>query len=55
MLPGIVTGCPISRYAEGISGLPGPKGNREFFLQLVQRQHPSLPDDLEEWIADATA
>jgi 23S rRNA (cytidine1920-2'-O)/16S rRNA (cytidine1409-2'-O)-methyltransferase len=36
------------------SGLPGPKGNREFVLHLVQREHPALPADLDRWIADAT-
>jgi 23S rRNA (cytidine1920-2'-O)/16S rRNA (cytidine1409-2'-O)-methyltransferase len=36
------------------SGLPGPKGNREFVLHLVQREHPELPADLDRWIADAT-
>ena len=35
------------------SGLPGPKGNREFFLHLVHRQQPSLPDELDDWIEDA--
>jgi 23S rRNA (cytidine1920-2'-O)/16S rRNA (cytidine1409-2'-O)-methyltransferase len=35
------------------SGLPGPKGNREFFLHLVQRERPQLPDDLDTWIEDA--
>jgi 23S rRNA (cytidine1920-2'-O)/16S rRNA (cytidine1409-2'-O)-methyltransferase len=35
------------------SGLPGPKGNREFFLQLVHRDQPELPDELERWIDDA--
>jgi 23S rRNA (cytidine1920-2'-O)/16S rRNA (cytidine1409-2'-O)-methyltransferase len=35
------------------SGLPGPKGNREFFLHLEQSDHPSLPDDLDERIAAA--
>jgi 23S rRNA (cytidine1920-2'-O)/16S rRNA (cytidine1409-2'-O)-methyltransferase len=35
------------------SGLPGPKGNREFFLHLVQRPSPELPPQLAEWIADA--
>jgi 23S rRNA (cytidine1920-2'-O)/16S rRNA (cytidine1409-2'-O)-methyltransferase len=35
------------------SGLPGPKGNREFFLHLVHREHPELPDDLDSWIDDA--
>jgi 23S rRNA (cytidine1920-2'-O)/16S rRNA (cytidine1409-2'-O)-methyltransferase len=37
------------------SGLPGPKGNREFFLHLVQSDHPTLPDDLDERIAAAVA
>ena len=36
------------------SGLPGPKGNREFFLHLVHREGASLPDELEDWIEDAT-
>ncbi len=35
------------------SGLPGPKGNREFFLQLEQAEEPTLPDDLDERIARA--
>src|SRR5437588_8648557 len=33
------------------SGLPGPKGNREVFLHLVQRPRPKLPDDIDERIA----
>jgi 23S rRNA (cytidine1920-2'-O)/16S rRNA (cytidine1409-2'-O)-methyltransferase len=37
------------------SGLPGPKGNREFFLHLVQRERPENPDELEDWIDDAIA
>jgi hypothetical protein len=37
------------------SGLPGPKGNREFFLYLVNRERPVNPDELERWIDDATA
>jgi 23S rRNA (cytidine1920-2'-O)/16S rRNA (cytidine1409-2'-O)-methyltransferase len=37
------------------SGLPGPKGNREFFLHLVPRERPELPDDLDDWIDHATA
>ena len=37
------------------SGLPGPKGNREFFLQLVQADDPTLPDDLDDRIAAAVA
>ena len=35
------------------SGLPGPKGNRELFLHLVQRASPRLPAELDSWIADA--
>jgi 23S rRNA (cytidine1920-2'-O)/16S rRNA (cytidine1409-2'-O)-methyltransferase len=35
------------------SGLPGPKGNHEFVLHVVHREHPELPADLERWIADA--
>ena len=37
------------------SGLPGPKGNREFFLHLVQSDRPTLPDDLDDRIAEALA
>jgi 23S rRNA (cytidine1920-2'-O)/16S rRNA (cytidine1409-2'-O)-methyltransferase len=37
------------------SGLPGPKGNREFFLHLVQRERPEIPDELQDWIDHATA
>ena len=36
------------------SGLPGPKGNHEFFLHLVNRQARSNPDDIDRWIAQAT-
>jgi 23S rRNA (cytidine1920-2'-O)/16S rRNA (cytidine1409-2'-O)-methyltransferase len=36
------------------SGLPGPKGNREFFLHLVHSGQPEIPDELERWIDDAT-
>jgi 23S rRNA (cytidine1920-2'-O)/16S rRNA (cytidine1409-2'-O)-methyltransferase len=35
------------------SGLPGPKGNRELFLHLIQRTSPELPDHLDVWIDDA--
>jgi 23S rRNA (cytidine1920-2'-O)/16S rRNA (cytidine1409-2'-O)-methyltransferase len=35
------------------SGLPGPKGNREFFLHLVHRETPEIPHELESWIDDA--
>ena len=37
------------------SGLPGPKGNREFFLHLVRRDEAALPDALDDWIDDAVA
>jgi 23S rRNA (cytidine1920-2'-O)/16S rRNA (cytidine1409-2'-O)-methyltransferase len=37
------------------SGLPGPKGNREFLLHLEQSDDPTLPDDLDERIAAAVA
>jgi 23S rRNA (cytidine1920-2'-O)/16S rRNA (cytidine1409-2'-O)-methyltransferase len=32
------------------SGLPGPKGNREFFLHLVEREQPALPAAIDDWI-----
>ena len=35
------------------SGVPGPKGNREFFLHLVHDDRAALPDDLDRWIDDA--
>jgi 23S rRNA (cytidine1920-2'-O)/16S rRNA (cytidine1409-2'-O)-methyltransferase len=35
------------------SGLPGPKGNREFFLHLVHRPRPALPAELDDWIRHA--
>jgi 23S rRNA (cytidine1920-2'-O)/16S rRNA (cytidine1409-2'-O)-methyltransferase len=37
------------------SGLPGPKGNREFFLHLVASEAPTIPDDLDARIEDALA
>jgi 23S rRNA (cytidine1920-2'-O)/16S rRNA (cytidine1409-2'-O)-methyltransferase len=37
------------------SGLPGPKGNREFFLHLINRDDPVLLDDIDDWIRDAVA
>ena len=37
------------------SGLPGPKGNRELFLHLLQVDDPTLPDDLDERIQSALA
>jgi 23S rRNA (cytidine1920-2'-O)/16S rRNA (cytidine1409-2'-O)-methyltransferase len=35
------------------SGLPGPKGNREFVLHLIQRERPRLADDIDSRIAAA--
>jgi 23S rRNA (cytidine1920-2'-O)/16S rRNA (cytidine1409-2'-O)-methyltransferase len=35
------------------SGLPGPKGNRECFLHLVERAGAALPRELDRWVADA--
>jgi 23S rRNA (cytidine1920-2'-O)/16S rRNA (cytidine1409-2'-O)-methyltransferase len=35
------------------SGLPGPKGNREFFVQLSNRTPAVDPDDIDRWIAEA--
>jgi 23S rRNA (cytidine1920-2'-O)/16S rRNA (cytidine1409-2'-O)-methyltransferase len=37
------------------SGLPGPKGNREFFLHLINRDDPVLLDDIDDWIRGAVA
>src|SRR5687768_15091016 len=35
------------------SGLPGPKGNREFFVHLVNRPATAELDDIDRWIAEA--
>ena len=35
------------------SGLPGPKGNREFFLHLVHRPGEPHPDDSDRLVAEA--
>ena len=35
------------------SGLPGPKGNREFFVHLFDSEEPTRPDEIDRWI-DAT-
>jgi len=35
------------------SSLPGPKGNREFFLHLVDREEPKLADEIDTWIERA--
>lgn len=36
------------------SGLPGPKGNREFFVHLVERAREADDHDIDRWIAEAT-
>jgi len=35
------------------SGLPGPKGNREFFLHLTASEEASDTDDVDRWIDGA--
>ncbi len=35
------------------SGLPGPKGNREFFVHIVNRPTHANPDDIDRWIDEA--
>jgi 23S rRNA (cytidine1920-2'-O)/16S rRNA (cytidine1409-2'-O)-methyltransferase len=35
------------------SGLPGPRGNREFFLYLCHRSGAALHDDFTRWIDEA--
>jgi 23S rRNA (cytidine1920-2'-O)/16S rRNA (cytidine1409-2'-O)-methyltransferase len=35
------------------SGLPGPKGNREFFLHLRSSRSATDPDDVDRWIEQA--
>ncbi len=35
------------------SGLPGPKGNREFFVHLRESDSEAEPDDVERWIEAA--
>ena len=37
------------------SGLPGPKGNREFFVHLVNGPSAPTRDDIDRWIRDAIA
>jgi 23S rRNA (cytidine1920-2'-O)/16S rRNA (cytidine1409-2'-O)-methyltransferase len=37
------------------SGLPGPKGNREFFVHLIDGDPPVLLDDIDDRIRDAVA
>jgi 23S rRNA (cytidine1920-2'-O)/16S rRNA (cytidine1409-2'-O)-methyltransferase len=37
------------------SGLPGPKGNREFFLRLHAVEKPALAHEVDSWIEEAVA
>jgi 23S rRNA (cytidine1920-2'-O)/16S rRNA (cytidine1409-2'-O)-methyltransferase len=37
------------------SGLPGPKGNREFFVHLRESENAARPDDVDRWIEAAVA
>jgi 23S rRNA (cytidine1920-2'-O)/16S rRNA (cytidine1409-2'-O)-methyltransferase len=37
------------------SGLPGPKGNREFFVHLVNRPGAPDDDDIDRWIDEAVS
>jgi 23S rRNA (cytidine1920-2'-O)/16S rRNA (cytidine1409-2'-O)-methyltransferase len=46
-------GWDAETFAVVDSGLPGPKGNREFFLHLVHAPGAGLPADLDRWIDEA--
>jgi 23S rRNA (cytidine1920-2'-O)/16S rRNA (cytidine1409-2'-O)-methyltransferase len=46
-------GWPAETLGVVDSGLPGPKGNREFFLHLVDREEPKLADEIDTWIERA--
>jgi 23S rRNA (cytidine1920-2'-O)/16S rRNA (cytidine1409-2'-O)-methyltransferase len=46
---------PAETVGVADSGLPGPKGNREFFLHLVHRPDAKLPHELDAWIDAAVA
>jgi len=35
------------------SGLPGPKGNREFFVHFIHREEAVLLSDIDDWIDGA--
>jgi 23S rRNA (cytidine1920-2'-O)/16S rRNA (cytidine1409-2'-O)-methyltransferase len=52
---GAATGWGAQAAGVVDSGLPGPKGNREFFLYLVQAHDPAIPDELDDWIDAAVA
>ena len=44
-------GCRVVGVVD--SGLPGPKGNREFLVHLIDSPEPTDADELERWIDDA--
>jgi 23S rRNA (cytidine1920-2'-O)/16S rRNA (cytidine1409-2'-O)-methyltransferase len=46
-------GWGLRAYGVVDSGLPGPKGNREFFLHLKASEEASSRDDVDRWIDDA--
>ena len=46
-------GCRVAGACD--SGLPGPKGNREFFLLLAGGEPPARPEDVDEAIDTAVA
>ena len=47
--------CAWAAVTVGVvdSGLPGPKGNREFFVHLQHRPGESNPDDIDRLVAEA--
>jgi 23S rRNA (cytidine1920-2'-O)/16S rRNA (cytidine1409-2'-O)-methyltransferase len=54
-IAGMAPGCGATVAGVVDSGLPGPKGNHEFFLHLVHTTDPRLPDDLDERVEQALA
>ncbi len=46
-------GCSVVGVVD--SGLPGPKGNREFLVHLIESRRQTDADELERWIDDAVA
>jgi 23S rRNA (cytidine1920-2'-O)/16S rRNA (cytidine1409-2'-O)-methyltransferase len=53
VLRDVATALPARVLGVVDSGLPGPKGNREFFLHLAADERPTTPPDLDRWIDDA--
>jgi 23S rRNA (cytidine1920-2'-O)/16S rRNA (cytidine1409-2'-O)-methyltransferase len=54
-IAGAALAWPAATIGVVDSGLPGPKGNREFFLHLVHRERPELPDAIDDWIDRAVS